>query len=116
MVGGMAGGSLISWVILLVVVVIVMFLDLWPIWGKTLIARLTSSCRSASTTIRASCRYWGRRARGRCVICGGKRAAHRVGPWVAPVEHACGWCNKRIQHGMNYGMGQERMKEVLGIH
>lgn len=47
--------------------------------------------------------YWYRRARGRCVVCGGLRV--RRGGWMFPYRYACSWCNKRVQHGMNYGMG-----------
>jgi hypothetical protein len=50
-------------------------------------------------------RYWWRLLTFRCVLCGGKRSRHRVGVWCFPSRWACGWCNKRIQHGFNYGMG-----------
>lgn len=56
--------------------------------------------------------YWYRRCIGRCVVCGGARVK-REGPWVAPLAYACGWCNKRVQHGMNYGMGAEKLRALL---
>lgn len=62
-------------------------------------------------------RRW-RRLRGRCVLCGLK-----IGPATArwniavesfdpyyrsPMKDCCRWCNKRAQHGMNYGMDMSR--------
>lgn len=57
-------------------------------------------------------RYWYRRLTGHCIICGGPRQRHRVGMWQFPLAHACGRCNKRIQHGMNYGRGLQMMRDV----
>lgn len=54
-------------------------------------------------------RYWYRRLLRRCIICGGPRVYPGPGGWTSPTKYACGWCNKRIQHGMNYGMGAERL-------
>lgn len=56
-------------------------------------------------------RYWYRRLTGRCILCGGPRQDHRVGVWQFPSPYACGWCNKRTQHGLNYGMGFKGMVE-----
>ena len=56
--------------------------------------------------------YWYRRARRRCVVCGGKRR-YTSPVWRAPMRYACGWCNKRVQHGMNYGMGADRMRALF---
>jgi hypothetical protein len=58
-------------------------------------------------------RYWYRVLRGRCVVCNGDAQAHREGPWVRPLTHACGWCNKRVQHGLHYGMGPRQAQKTM---
>ena len=63
--------------------------------------------------VRAWLRYWYRRLTHRCVVCGGARNVHRVGPWIGPLAYACGWCNKRVQHGMNYGMSGHKLQALL---
>lgn len=77
------------------------------------VARLTSSCRSAWSNLRAGVRQRWRVWRGRCVVCNGAHVS--VGGWPK-TSHLCGWCVKRLRHGLHYGMGAEKMKQTLELH
>lgn len=58
-------------------------------------------------------RYGWRRLTRRCVLCGGKRTRLESGWWAAPLPYACRWCNKRAQHGSTYGMGANRLEQLI---
>ena len=59
--------------------------------------------------LRLRIRRWWRRLRGRCELCNG---TYGVGKG-ALYPSFCHFCRKRVLHGRNYGMSNERlMREI----
>lgn len=70
-------------------------------------------------------KYYWRMLRSRCLSCG-NRCGHVGKPenWISDTggkcyhcqtnKNYCHWCNKRLNHIMNYGISGARMKNVLG--
>lgn len=83
----------------------------WAVIAAAIITLLWDVCGLSLSGGRRRLREWYRIARGRCILCNGKASAHREGPWIYPLKYGCGWCNKRIQHGMNYGASMQTMRE-----
>lgn len=52
-------------------------------------------------------RYWWRRLRYRCVVCGGPRPLQYMvgGQPIDGFDHLCTYCRKRSVHARNYSMG-----------